>query len=374
MNRFGLFLLGISSSALMAATVQGPQYMTARALGMGGASIAVADDRTALYSNPAGLNVFKDKISFSLPSFAVNYDPNTLFIGLLTGTRLSHFGNPGQIDRSFVEELQKVQGEHIRNTVLPEGDLVFRNMGFGVYGVSYLDALYDRGLYVPKLTYESQTDVVATAAISKRLLHTLSAGVGAKYIYRVQTPSTVVWGEDIGNIVVGDLFGEDIGSFVVGDMFSNGKDTLDLYEQGHNGLAFDAGAIYHAGLFRLGLTIDNIWGRIGDDNIARKVNVGAAYWVPQFVRRGLVERFVLAADIADLGGGGSFWNKVHAGAEVELPMGALRAGLNQGYPAWGFAARFMLLHIEFSDYSRELGEYPGHLRDRNYLLAFRIGM
>jgi len=374
MKTIALFSLGLITTGALAATVQGPQYTTTRALGMGGACVAVADDRTALYSNPAGLNVFKEGISFSLPALALDYDPNTLFLSLLTGTRLAHFGNPGQVDRTFVEELQKVEGEHIRNTVLPEADLVFRNMGVGIYGVSWLDAVYDMGLYQPKLTYQSQTDLVITAAFSKRVLHALSLGLSADYIYRLQAPQTLVWGENIGDIVIGDLFGDDLGNFVIGDVFDNGQDTLDLNEDGRNGLALDAGAIYHAGLLRLGLTIDNVWGTLGDDDLDRRFNVGAAYWVSQFVRRGLVERFVLAGDVADLGGGGDFWTKVHLGAEMELPLGALRAGFNQGYPTWGFAARFMLFHIEFTDYSKELGEYAGHLRDRSYLLALRIGL
>jgi Long-chain fatty acid transport protein len=39
------------------AAAKGPQYNSLRVRGMGGAFVAVADDKNALYYNPAGLNL-----------------------------------------------------------------------------------------------------------------------------------------------------------------------------------------------------------------------------------------------------------------------------------------------------------------------------
>lgn len=354
----GIFMLAAFS--LLAANTRGPDYLTARATGMGGAKVAIADDRLALYGNPAGLNIFRHKAEISFPTLALNYNPNTLMLGLFTGTRIGNFANPGKVDRGLIDRLKEVKGEHINNIVLPEVDVVFRNFGFGVYGSSSLDAVYDAGIYDSKITYSSRTDVVGTASISKRILRPLSLGIGVKYIYRLECPQTTMWGKDIEKVTIGELFG-------------NPQDTLDIQEQLKQGLTFDIGSMYHLGFLRVGAVLKNVAGSIGGEAIDREFDVGAGYWIPQLMDRGLVERVLLAVDIQDMMGDKNFWTKVHAGVEANMPLGALRAGINQGYPTWGFGLNFFVFHLEFADYSRERGDYPGHLRDHNYLLMLRFG-
>lgn len=64
--------------------------------------------------------------------------------------------------------------------------------------------------------------------------------------------------------------------------------------------------------------------------------------------------------------------KLHIGVEFDLPLIAIRAGLNQGYYTAGAGLDFGVLAIEAATYGVELGEYPGQLEDRRYIVQMKI--
>lgn len=66
--------------------------------------------------------------------------------------------------------------------------------------------------------------------------------------------------------------------------------------------------------------------------------------------------------------------KIHMGAEIDLPILAVRAGLYQGYYTAGASFSLGLLQFEAATYGVELGEYPGQLEDRRYVLQMTIGL
>jgi hypothetical protein len=59
--------------------------------------------------------------------------------------------------------------------------------------------------------------------------------------------------------------------------------------------------------------------------------------------------------------------KVSVGAELELLVFNLRAGLNQGYIAAGFGMDFGLFKFDVATYGVELGVYAGQQQDRRYM-------
>ncbi len=67
--------------------------------------------------------------------------------------------------------------------------------------------------------------------------------------------------------------------------------------------------------------------------------------------------------------------KIHLGIEVSLPVIDLRAGINQGYYCFGGGFNTGILRIDAATYGVELGEYPGQLQDRRYMVqvAFELG-
>ncbi|NLB35584.1 MAG: hypothetical protein GX817_07255, partial [Elusimicrobia bacterium] len=83
----------------------------------------------------------------------------------------------------------------------------------------------------------------------------------------------------------------------------------------------------------------------------------------------------LAADIrglefADLISA-TFFTKLHLGAEYSPHKAmALRAGLYQGYPTFGFG---LLKFLNYAYYTRELGHYPGQIPETMHMLSLSLG-
>jgi hypothetical protein len=64
--------------------------------------------------------------------------------------------------------------------------------------------------------------------------------------------------------------------------------------------------------------------------------------------------------------------KLHLGLEFDLPLLSLRVGLNQGYYTAGVGLDMGIVAIDAATYGVELGEYPGQLEDRRYLVQLKI--
>lgn len=64
--------------------------------------------------------------------------------------------------------------------------------------------------------------------------------------------------------------------------------------------------------------------------------------------------------------------KLHLGLEFELPLLSLRVGLNQGYYTAGVGLDMGIVSIDAATYGVELGEYPGQLEDRRYLVQLKV--
>ena len=68
--------------------------------------------------------------------------------------------------------------------------------------------------------------------------------------------------------------------------------------------------------------------------------------------------------------------RLHVGLEIEWPLLTVRGGLNQGYYTAGASIDLSVLRIDAATYGVELGEYPGQLEDRRYMinLSFDFGI
>jgi len=60
--------------------------------------------------------------------------------------------------------------------------------------------------------------------------------------------------------------------------------------------------------------------------------------------------------------------KIHLGAELDMLLLNIRAGLNQGYYTLGFDFDLFFFNLEMATYGEELGSYPGQKVDRRYAL------
>ncbi len=66
--------------------------------------------------------------------------------------------------------------------------------------------------------------------------------------------------------------------------------------------------------------------------------------------------------------------KINLGVEFDLPLLQLRAGLHQGYYALGTTFDMGVLSFDLATYGVELGEYPGQMEDRRYMVQMNLGI
>jgi hypothetical protein len=102
-------------------------YNGARSLGMGGASIAVVNDETALLSNPAGLGRLREVYGTILdPEIEAGSDVNGMYTA-------SAFTNPFELsDAKNTTNASRGRLLHVKAQAFPS--LVLKNFGIGIYG------------------------------------------------------------------------------------------------------------------------------------------------------------------------------------------------------------------------------------------------
>ncbi len=109
-------------------------YNGARMLAMGGASIAVVNDETALLTNPAGLGKLRN-------AFGTILDPEidgSSYLGSIYKAKA--FSNPLSMSQMAASlNLARDSYSHFRAQVFPS--FVVRNFGFGIYWRQSLDAI-----------------------------------------------------------------------------------------------------------------------------------------------------------------------------------------------------------------------------------------
>jgi hypothetical protein len=60
--------------------------------------------------------------------------------------------------------------------------------------------------------------------------------------------------------------------------------------------------------------------------------------------------------------------KINLGLELSWPIIDVRGGFQQGYLSYGVGCDIWLFRLDLASYGVELGEYPGQLEDRRYML------
>jgi hypothetical protein len=107
-------------------------FTGARALGMGGAQIAVVNDETALLANPAGLGKLRDFYGTIVdPEVDVSQNDNTLY----QNNKFTSFIDPVQISNALNNQPNTYY--HFRQQLFPS--FVARNFGIGLFYREQLD-------------------------------------------------------------------------------------------------------------------------------------------------------------------------------------------------------------------------------------------
>jgi len=354
-------------------------YKSPRAMGMGGAYIAIGGRTDTLFYNPAGLSAMPEK----------NWEVNLLGISADVGKNVIDFakdmtdafdtkdldgdGDEGDDQlRAVNEVLAKYRGKNLHVGAANWSSLG-RNQGswaFAVGGVGSLriDAMTHQG-FGSEGFLEVNADAIGGGllGLSFRLVDGLYGGVGIKALHRESL----------------------VHSFTARELVER-QDNIDDYitkelRKSGNAVGFDAGFIYKFAQDSflkpsVGLSVMDIGDlKFGDaGKIPMTVNLGVAI-NPEIP---LLGSFLVGLDYVDLFNNykedKDIGKRLRFGGELylinrKLLSLGIRAGLYQGYPTFGADLRFLLFTVSYVTYAEEVGAYAGQDEDRRHFLFINIG-
>lgn len=336
-------------------------YKGIRPLGMGGAFTAVADDENAMFYNPAGLNDIKGFGGFVSPIppglyVEANKNVKSFYNDVIDIADASNDTEQANLAAKLLENWLGKE-IHLRTGLFP--NVTVHNFGVGFLAQASIDGEVHNPLGINTLQLRGGYDLallISGAYGFSVLNNPLKVGVTGKVINRRMLDQTYTTRE-----------------LVQQDGIDLGRDL-----QKGNGFGLDLGAIYSLPVFldpAIGVSLQNI----GDVNfgdagkLEQQMNIGAALHPPVGFGKLLV-----AFDIVDLtsqlGEDHDLAKRLHFGIEYRLPMIlAVRAGLYQGYPSFGFTADFWILKASYAHYIEELGAYAGQRPDRRNMAQVTFG-
>jgi len=330
-----------------AADVPHPTLRGIRPLGMGDAFVAVAEDRNALYYNPAGLsNVTRTRIS----GFGIHGAIDNEFFEVVNFIQEheDEFSDLASIDAAFFDELAPYDDRWVGADAGAYLDFTRPGMGLGVYSAGRAQVKVDRGVYEPRVEANVLDDIVAVAGGSMHLGRgDVSVGGALKVIWRRQFARA--------------LTARELVDFQAADL-------ADRLTGADSGFSMDLGALWQpkGSRFSGGAVLRDAAGTVAGESVGAAFDLGGA-WRPS-------RRVVVAADLRDLFDGNSaFGTKIRLGAEARVAVVAFRAGIHQGYPALGASLGSTLLAVDYAFYGRELGELPGAESQYLHAVEARLG-
>ena len=332
-------------------------YRGIRPLGMGNAFTAIANDENSMYYNPAGLNNIEGFGSVGIINPAV--EASDSFEDFM-----DDYNDVDDDDLAAIQLIRDYIGvhEHARASLMPY--YVRHNFGIAVLAQGTVDMDF-RNVVNPYVETKIIKDIVPTISGAYSFFgDKLKAGATAKWIQR----------EGI------------VKKYTAVDIASEDFDPEDDLEDG-SGVGVDLGLIYDLPLLEIfnptvGLAIQNLGdvdlGDAGEE--LQKVNIGFGLnFGLNYKDLELVE-ILAALDYVDItknvGDDDDMAKRLHMGVELKFPkfpILSVRAGLNQGYGAYGATIKVKLLKLEYAAYTEEIGAYAGQRTDERQMLQISIG-
>jgi hypothetical protein len=365
-----LFLPVIFCSTMVwAVGPRGPNYEGVRSMGMGNTTVSVTTDRTAIFHNPAGLGLLKDKVDISLTPFMMSVDGKLVTILnaiLKQGGKLSNLSN---IDSNFINTLSDIDGYWVGADYTPEFTVAKKNLGFGCYATWPVGVRVETGHFIPKLALRGTRDMVFTWAVGVPLKHENNHfGISIEYLQRTPLDERITTYTETFTLF------EDIQSRPLG--------VLGDYAKVKHGASFDIGFMHDIKGLRIAWDVKDIFGIVGGELVfPPQVDLGCAYFFPMLEKVPAIRGFVIAGEIQDIIGFEQrtnryeqFAKKVHFGTELDLKYVAFRAGINQGYPTAGIGFSFGLVNIDYVYFTQEMGYFAGQLPRSQHVLSIKLGI
>jgi len=430
LNRLIFILL---CSFILVGAAKGPEYRSLRVHGMGGAFVAVADNKDALYYNPAGLNLinrlgnfeknpdmgymprkrFELRLLTVSASFPANAITDVLRIcgaptmgKIVKKTLLFDYGYFGDVDWCpaivdiFPDDMSEMSDslqahQELANKLssldhLPIEigmqisvlEFAMHNFGFSVWANTSAAPYLDMGAPIPGFGYEPiQADVVAQTAFAFSPVDNWSVGVGLKAAKRYRQPYFEFWPDfsSLDSVAYReqlDTLKERWENFV--------SDSLTDFK--NINFALDFGVLYQITReIRLGTSLRNVFfSKLADESITPNWSIGAMTSPMILQSNSLWGRKVNFAmdyvDILDGTVGDMFFAHLNFGAEIEqvivpfLLKVSLGGGFEGGYYAWntGFGISEVVT-MRFGSYAEERGVRTGQKEQRFWTGELSVG-
>jgi hypothetical protein len=367
----------VLACALLAASagwcVRGPQYLSGRALGMGDAFVALSDDYSGIYYNPAGLARLNTPLDVGM---SLKFDVGDLF-GVagdalnVAGEHSNSFSSVDSMaaDNTLVDDIMVFDRRQVRLGTLPEMHFAARSTDpdfpIGIGAAWFLGSqgrfMLDKGIYIPAASAHVRTDLVVKLAGAAQPFPGLSVGL---------SPTLATYNTFDQSLSIQE--------------YATAADTLEarladekerIYRPGF-GFGLSAGALYDIvpTELRVGAVVYNMFLSINHDPVPVTYSVGIAYLPAMLRKQGMLRYVNFALDIEDVMADKAFLGKLNMGAEMNMSLAQLRGGFKGGYPCYGLLANLYFMQMEFTSWAEEAGLYVGQLEDRHYLLGLRMGI
>ncbi len=325
-------------------------YRGARAMGMGGAYIGLADDEMAVFMNPAGLGGNKTS-GLHLAILDTTVSTDTIYSAKDV---MSVFSNPS------LSGFNALMGKDVAARVQFTPTLIMGNLGVSIL-IDQQVALMAENQALPQMAYAYQTtngvQVAYGYELSRKRMRRLKVrlGVAGKLMFRrggysllptsaLLNPSPQTLFDRIGGY--GKGYGVDVGTQVIGDLTKELKLSAAF-------VTTDLG--------------DTSFGS-GPQAIAMNMSVGFAL---QYQLRN-AGKLSMLWDFRHLNEEDDWRKKSHFGMELALPLFSLYGGFNQTYVSYGAAFDLYLFRITAASYAEETGALAFQDGQRRYQLRVDV--
>ncbi|MFM8270410.1 MAG: hypothetical protein ACKN9V_09510 [Pseudomonadota bacterium] len=358
MNIFYLFLVLIFSETVWGSLLQSG-YEFSRATGMGNAFLALADDSTSIFYNPAALA--KNK-TFHMHLI----DSQVLVDGMDTLDRLNKAIFKEETN-NLINPNKQAMGFGIKPTLItPYFGLSLYSQGFGFFK---LNSLQDTNVDVFAFN-----DLGVAIGFGIPFTEYFSFGFGIKAVQRTSIELNKPVSELVAELGLDE-------STINNDPWK----ALEKYSGAGYGFPMNAGFLVSlpqltrsSPHIQFAGTIENIGGTsfspISGSSVPSKLDT--SYHFGSLLQYALENDLVfnVTVDLRDQFRGFAFFKTFHAGAELRHKYFGIRTGLSEGYATYGLSLEFPPhTKIHFSSFAKELGNKLWETQERFYQLQLIVG-
>ena len=355
------------------------EYVSTRALGMGNAFTAVADDHSSMFYNPASLAFRKDG---HLRLF-VRGGTNPESLNLFKEIKAVQDKPESEQTQAYSDLIVSHYGDHFYYRIPTIGAVWVRpNWGIALIPADLsLDVAVHRQIG-PALAINLYEDTTLAFSYAHKLKwlnkrHEMSWGVTLKSIYRIHAAESVTAGQlATGTSDVFDTSHAGEGMTVDADLALMWKPAIEgpfkYFKYMQPTFAVVGRNLADYGFKKNFHFIDD--NSTEPAHLQRRIDVGSKWDLPRF----WVFEPKLGVDIRDILHDNWTWKKgSHAGLEAYWRMynwwkGHWSVGLNQGYWTAGFGARLAWFQLDLCSYGEEVGSSSSPQESRRYMAELAL--